>query len=234
MASPTQWTWVWVNCENWWWTGKTSVLQSMGLQRVRHDQATEQYRKPRGGPPLWEGRGRERRPCMTRWTVEPARLPGIHSAPCGATTSSASWGVPDHPEVCCCPGCWGCSPCRPGGPTMTAGDSPPCWGPQWTCGTSQTHWACTLPWTGPPLNHPVHCWPARPPTGSLVPPAAPAAWDQGSQWAPTVGTACGTQSWPRWPGHPPAPARTSWPAVCSATCFAWTNTRLALKKIYKQ
>ena len=28
MASPTQWTWVWINC--WWWTGRPGVLQSMG------------------------------------------------------------------------------------------------------------------------------------------------------------------------------------------------------------
>ena len=41
MASPTQWTWVWVNSESWWWTGRPGVLQSMGLQRVRHDWATE-------------------------------------------------------------------------------------------------------------------------------------------------------------------------------------------------
>ena len=34
MASPTQWTWVWVNSRNWWWTGKPGVLQSLGLQRV--------------------------------------------------------------------------------------------------------------------------------------------------------------------------------------------------------
>ena len=34
MASPTQWTWVWVNSGSWWWTG---VLQFMGLQRVGHD-----------------------------------------------------------------------------------------------------------------------------------------------------------------------------------------------------
>ena len=40
MASPTQWTWVWVNSGSWWWTGKLSMLQSMGLQRVRHDWAT--------------------------------------------------------------------------------------------------------------------------------------------------------------------------------------------------
>ena len=41
MASPTQWTWVWVNSGSWWWTGRPSVLQSMGSQRVRHDWATE-------------------------------------------------------------------------------------------------------------------------------------------------------------------------------------------------
>ena len=41
MASPTQWTWVWVNSGSWWWTGKPGVLQSMGSQRVRHDWATE-------------------------------------------------------------------------------------------------------------------------------------------------------------------------------------------------
>ena len=41
MASLTQQTRVWVNSRNWWWTGKPGVLQSMGLQRVRHDWATE-------------------------------------------------------------------------------------------------------------------------------------------------------------------------------------------------
>ena len=40
MASLTQWTWVWINPRSW-WTVKPSVLQSMGLQRVRHDWATE-------------------------------------------------------------------------------------------------------------------------------------------------------------------------------------------------
>ena len=37
MASPTQWTWVWVSSRSWWWTGKPCVLQSMASQRVRHD-----------------------------------------------------------------------------------------------------------------------------------------------------------------------------------------------------
>ena len=41
MASPTWWTWVWVSSGSWWWTGKTGVLQSMGLRRVGHDWMTE-------------------------------------------------------------------------------------------------------------------------------------------------------------------------------------------------
>ena len=41
MASPAQWTWVWVNFGNWWRTGKPGMLQSMGSQRVGHDWATE-------------------------------------------------------------------------------------------------------------------------------------------------------------------------------------------------
>ena len=41
MASPTWWTWVWVNSGSWWWTGRPGVLQFMGLQRVGHDWAAE-------------------------------------------------------------------------------------------------------------------------------------------------------------------------------------------------
>ena len=41
MASPTQWTWAWVNSRSWRWTGRPGVLQSIGSQRVRHDWATE-------------------------------------------------------------------------------------------------------------------------------------------------------------------------------------------------
>ena len=40
MASPTQWTWVWVNSGSWWWPERPGMLQSMGLQRVRHDWVT--------------------------------------------------------------------------------------------------------------------------------------------------------------------------------------------------
>ena len=32
MASLTQWTWVWTNSGNWWWTGKPGMLQSIGSQ----------------------------------------------------------------------------------------------------------------------------------------------------------------------------------------------------------
>ena len=41
MTSVTQWTWVWASSESWWWTGKPGVLQSMGLQGVGHNWATE-------------------------------------------------------------------------------------------------------------------------------------------------------------------------------------------------
>ena len=42
MASLTQWTWVWASSGRWWWTGRPGMLQSMGLQRVRHYWAPEQ------------------------------------------------------------------------------------------------------------------------------------------------------------------------------------------------
>ena len=41
MASPTWWTWVWVNSRSWWWTRRPGMLQFMGSQRVRHGWATE-------------------------------------------------------------------------------------------------------------------------------------------------------------------------------------------------
>ena len=41
MASPIQWTWVWVNSGSWWWTGRPGVLQFMGSQRVAYAWATE-------------------------------------------------------------------------------------------------------------------------------------------------------------------------------------------------
>ena len=41
MASPTQWIWVWARSRSWLLTGKPGMLQSMGLQRLKNDWATE-------------------------------------------------------------------------------------------------------------------------------------------------------------------------------------------------
>ena len=41
MSPPTRWTWVWVNSEIWWWTGRPGVLRFVGSQRVGHDWATK-------------------------------------------------------------------------------------------------------------------------------------------------------------------------------------------------
>ena len=41
MASPTQWTRVWVSSGSWWWTEKPGMLQSVVSQRVGHDWETE-------------------------------------------------------------------------------------------------------------------------------------------------------------------------------------------------
>ena len=50
MASLTQWMWVWVNVRREWRTGKPGVLQSMGLQKVRHDWVTEQQQRQMSCP----------------------------------------------------------------------------------------------------------------------------------------------------------------------------------------
>ena len=41
VASPTRWSWVWVDSGSCWWIGRPGVLQFMGSQRVGHDWATE-------------------------------------------------------------------------------------------------------------------------------------------------------------------------------------------------
>ena len=60
MASPTQWTWVWVDSGSWWWTVRPGLLWFMGSQRVGHDWATElnwtELNWERGGHyprPMW-------------------------------------------------------------------------------------------------------------------------------------------------------------------------------------
>ena len=52
MASLTQRTWVWVSSGREWRTGKPGVLQSLGLQRVRHDWVTEHQQQPGTQAPI--------------------------------------------------------------------------------------------------------------------------------------------------------------------------------------
>ena len=55
-TSSTQWTWVWASSGRQWRTMKSGVLQSMGLQTVRQDLATEQQARnhslPLGNPTI--------------------------------------------------------------------------------------------------------------------------------------------------------------------------------------
>ena len=44
--------WVSVNSRSWWWTGRPGVLRFMGLQRVRHNWATELNECIK--PPFWD------------------------------------------------------------------------------------------------------------------------------------------------------------------------------------
>ena len=65
MASLTQQTLVWASFGCWWRTGKPGVLQSMGSQRVRHDQAAEQQQpniilRLKFGSKLWGNPKQER------------------------------------------------------------------------------------------------------------------------------------------------------------------------------
>ena len=41
VASPTQWTWIWVNSGRWWLTGRPGMLRFMVSQRVGHGWVTE-------------------------------------------------------------------------------------------------------------------------------------------------------------------------------------------------
>ena len=62
MASPTQWTRVWVNSGSWWWTGRPGMLQNMRSQRVGHYWGTELNWTEQGqqGGPCASGEGMSR------------------------------------------------------------------------------------------------------------------------------------------------------------------------------
>ena len=83
MASPTHWTWVWASSRRQWRTGKPSVLQSMGLQRVRYNLTTEHVVFHEGrygnhllasGVTLWCERG-GRSYTSAHWTSQQSPVP---------------------------------------------------------------------------------------------------------------------------------------------------------------
>ena len=69
MASPTRWTWVWVDSGNWWWTGRPGVLRFMELDSTERLNCTEGRIAP--DTSAWPGRvfptswaGKLRNPCL--------------------------------------------------------------------------------------------------------------------------------------------------------------------------
>ena len=71
MASPTWWTWVWASSGSWWWTGKSGMLQSMGLQRAGLDWVIELN---------WTGEMTTSRHLQTQWRPHKL-LPNHHVSP---------------------------------------------------------------------------------------------------------------------------------------------------------
>ena len=81
MASPTRWTWVWVNSGSWWWTGRPGMLQFMGVSKsqTRLSDWTElNWTEPNGETGI-ENRlmdmekGEERVRCMERVIWKPKK-----------------------------------------------------------------------------------------------------------------------------------------------------------------
>ena len=73
MASLTRWTWVWVNSESLWWTGRPGMLRFMGSRRVGHDWVTElNWTEPSG--------------CVLAGSFLCTHMPGV--SPCVQISSS--------------------------------------------------------------------------------------------------------------------------------------------------
>ena len=90
MASPTQWTWVWVNSRSWWWTGRPGMLQSMGSQWIRHNWATElNWTELIPSKILWGSQAQK-----------PFSIP--HFLMTGNRLHSASMIFPEFQCCCCC------------------------------------------------------------------------------------------------------------------------------------
>ena len=77
MASPTQWTWVWVNSGSWWWTGRPRVLRFTGSQESDPTEGlnwTELMHEK-----VYISSSRERSTYWLGYTVFIVRKPGFHS-----------------------------------------------------------------------------------------------------------------------------------------------------------
>ena len=99
MASLTWRTWVWTSSWGWWWTWKRGVLQSMVLQRVGHDWATELN---------WWYRGRGRAKGAGKETVRVrSELLSIH-----LSVHTLLGNIKLHPSWESCWSRWGWRRCR--------------------------------------------------------------------------------------------------------------------------
>ena len=76
MTSLTQWTWTWANSRTWGQTEMPGVLQSVGLQRVRHDLIWQLKNNNR--------EGKKRAQCfkLERRVKAKKFIPYIHILPC--------------------------------------------------------------------------------------------------------------------------------------------------------
>ena len=93
VASPSQWTWVWVNSGSWWWTGRPGMLQSMGSQRVGHDWATElNWTSLKGFPGSSAGKESACNP------GDPGLIPGLGRSPEGGPGSPLQCSCLENPH----------------------------------------------------------------------------------------------------------------------------------------
>ena len=92
IASPTRWTWVWVNSGSWWWTGRPGVLQFMGSQRVGCDWATELNWTE---PMIWCDDNNT----LPSWSYSPKPITPVQPEEKNQKNlnSGACWIVPDQP-----------------------------------------------------------------------------------------------------------------------------------------
>ena len=85
ISSLTRWAWVWINYGSWCWTGRPGVLGFIGLQRVRHNWATElswtEYVYYRD----WEVQ------ICNHQSGEPRRPNGVNSSPSLSLTAGEDW-----------------------------------------------------------------------------------------------------------------------------------------------